>query len=188
MTQLVLGVQVVEAGHRQYRQEQEGLCVSQLAGSQVRRDDYKGEVRHHVRLVHFHQCLCLLDRDNVFVDNVAILLGRSGSTGRGTGRANGCIFLGKRLLDDGPRSLQAEEVLDLLLESLYAPGGQSVRGHGWAAGGVRVAFGRVIAPSRWPEDALFAQSCTPAAISLGRRVAAVVPTCRRCPAAGSGRI
>lgn len=91
--------------------------------------------------------------------------------------------------------LQAEEVLDLLLESVNAPGSLvsvNAAGTAIACGISRVPLGRVITTPGWAEDALFAQSGAPAVVSSCRRpgpfLGGSLPTCRKCRAAVFDRI
>jgi hypothetical protein len=69
----------MEAGDRDDGEEQEGLGVSQLAAGNVGWDYDEWKVRHHVCLEHLDQRLRPLERDNIFVDDIAfnrVLRGR----------------------------------------------------------------------------------------------------------------
>jgi hypothetical protein len=63
-------------------------------------------VWHHVRLVDLDERVGALDRDNVFIDDIAVGGGYGGRAGGSSGGGGG-IF-GERLLDGGASSLQTE--------------------------------------------------------------------------------
>jgi hypothetical protein len=149
----------VEASHRDNGEEEEGLAVPQVAAGNVGRDDDEGKVRHHVRLEHLDQRLGALQRHNVLVDNVAIA-----GVLRRRRAADGRVFRQRLLSDGAGAALQAEEVLDLLLEGLDASSGVSVRMLGLAIR-IRVALCGIVASASRAEHAVLAQTCTSAAVS-----------------------
>jgi hypothetical protein len=121
VAQALLRAQVVEAGNGEDGKEQEGLGDAQLCAFDVWRDDDEGKVWHHVRFVDLDERVGALDRDNVFVDDIAVGGGYGGRTRGSSGGDGGGIF-GEGLLDGGASSLQTEQVLDLLFEGLDAAG------------------------------------------------------------------
>jgi hypothetical protein len=111
----------------------------------------KGKVRHHVCLVHIHERLSSFDGHNIVIDDVAL----SSDRRRALARSSRTAFR-KRLLHERALLLQPKQVFDLLFEGLNA----------------RVALGRVVAPSGWPEKAFLAQSGTSIADILALRAVA----------------
>ena len=62
----------MEAGNGEDGEEQEGLGDAQLCALDVWRDNDEGTVRHHVGLVDLDERVGALDRDNVFVNDIAV--------------------------------------------------------------------------------------------------------------------